>query len=114
MKKRKIISCLILIGIVLALPSVAYLVRNTGNMAEYAGEFFYMIGISNKNISASGVVVYAWSVLLMFLIYLRLIKVSEQFKKCKKYYAGSACRRYCFCSCFTKHFKRCIFLYGKW
>lgn len=83
MKKRKIVSCLILIGIVLALPSVAYLVRNTGNMAEYAGEFFYMIGISNKNISASGVVIYAWSVLLMFMIYLRLIKLSDQFKSMK-------------------------------
>ena len=69
MKKEKIISCLILVGIVLALPSALHLVRNVGNIAEYSGEYFYMIGRTDEIFTKSGAVIFAWSLLLMFLIY---------------------------------------------
>lgn len=83
MKKEKVISCLILIGIVLALPSVAYLVGNTGNIAKYSGEYFYMIGQTEKAFTNSGALIFAWSVILMFFLYAKLIKKSEEFKSIK-------------------------------
>ncbi|MBR2290497.1 MAG: polyprenol phosphomannose-dependent alpha 1,6 mannosyltransferase MptB [Clostridia bacterium] len=90
MKKEKLISCLILVGIVFAIPSCLYLVRNTGNIAEYSGEYFYMIGNSGKFFDMTGALIFAWSVLLMFLIYWRLVCKSSEFQSLKSIILGAA------------------------
>ena len=42
MKKEKLISYFILIGMILSIPSLLYLINNSGNLTEYAGEYFYI------------------------------------------------------------------------
>ena len=70
MKKEKLIFCFILLGIVLGLPSIVHLVENNGNITNYVGEYFYFIGSADKILTRLGVVIYAWVVLLMFIIIL--------------------------------------------
>ena len=80
MKKEKLISYLALIGIALALPGIVYIVKSAGNIAGYSREFTFFEGDSQKII---GAVIFAWSVILMFCIYLKLIKKSDEFKTFK-------------------------------
>jgi len=83
MKKGKLISCLILIGIILALPSVFYLVKNIGNIAEYSGEYYYWIGENGEAFTKFGAIIFGWCILLMFLIYIKLIQKSDKFENIK-------------------------------
>ena len=90
MKKEKLISYLILIGIILSISSVGYLIKNAGDISGYTGEYFYIIGNKTEAFSKFGALIYIWSVLLMFVIYIKLIKKSEQFKNIKSIIISSA------------------------
>ena len=83
MKKERLISCLVLLGIVLGLPSVLYLIENIGNITGYTGEYFYFIGNQNEILTKLGAVIFFWTILLMFVIYIKLIKSSSQFQGVK-------------------------------
>lgn len=83
MKKEKLISYLVIIGIILSIPSVEYLIRNAGNISGYSGEYFYIIENASKFFTKCGAIIYAWCLLLMFIIYIKLIKRSDSFKSIK-------------------------------
>jgi len=83
MKKEKLISYLVLMGIIFALPSVIYLVQNDGNLAGYSGQYFYHIGNTHPVFTILGALVYAWCLILMLILYWKLIQVSDQFSNVK-------------------------------
>ena len=83
MKKEKLISYFILIGMILSIPSLLYLINNSGNLTEYAGEYFYIIGDTSKILTVTGSLIYLWSTFLMFFIYFKLIKRSNEFDNIK-------------------------------
>lgn len=84
MKKDKLISYLILLGIALGLPSIVYLIQNKGNITKYAGNFSYILGNHSNNISYFGAIIFALIIILMFVVYFKLIKSSEEFKGIKE------------------------------
>ncbi len=90
MKKEKLISYLILLGVALGLPGIIYLIRNNGNIAGYNGEYFYFLNDINNSLNKYGSVVFALIVILMFVIYLKLIKKSEEFNGIKDILLKSA------------------------
>lgn len=81
MKKDKLVSYLVILGIVLGLPSIVYLFQRNGSLTGYNGEYFYIF--DNQGLTKYGAIIYLWIVVLMFLIYIKLIKKSEQFKGIK-------------------------------
>lgn len=81
MKKNKLISYLVLLGIVLGFPSLIYIFKNNWNITGYNGEYSYIFG--ENSLTNYGAVIFAWIVVLMFVIYLKLIRKSEQFKGIK-------------------------------
>lgn len=83
MKKEKLITYFLLIGIILAIPSTVYLIEHTGNLAEYTGTYSYIIGQKESFFIKTGTVIYISSVLLMFWIYWKLMKHSDQFQNIK-------------------------------
>lgn len=81
MKKDKLISYLVLLGIILGFPSVIYIFQNNGNITGYDGEYSYILG--ENSLTNYGALIFDWIVILMFIIYIKLIKKSEQFKGIK-------------------------------
>ena len=81
---KKLISCFILIGVVLFIPSCLYLIQNSGCLTNYNGELFYIIGQKNQILTIIGALIYFLCLSLMFLIYLKIIKKSDEFKNIKK------------------------------
>ena len=84
MKKDKLTSYLILLGIALGLPGIIYLIQNKGNITEYSKNFSYSLGNINKIFPNSGAIIFALIIILMFIVYFKLIKVSEEFKGIKE------------------------------
>lgn len=84
MKKEKLITYLVLMGIVLGLPSIVYLIQNNGNIINYSDEYSYILGNVGSSITKFGPLIFAWTLLLMFIIYLKLIKNSNKFKNIKE------------------------------
>ena len=83
MKKGKLITCLLLLGIIIAIPSFVYLLQNCGNISGYTGEFSYFLNDTENYLNKYGAVIFAWTVILMFIVYLKLIKHSHEFKGIK-------------------------------
>ena len=90
MKKEKLISCLILLGIALGLPSIIYLIQNKGNITGYNGELRYFLNDNNLMLNRYGTIIFAFIILLMFAIYIKLIKNSKNFKGIKEILLVSA------------------------
>ena len=84
MKKNKLISYLILLGIALGFPGIVYLIQNNENIIKYSGSFTYILENSSSFISNFGAIIFALIIILMFIVYFKLIKSSESFKGIKE------------------------------
>lgn len=80
MKKERLITFLVMLGIILGFPSIMYLVKNLGDISGYNKEYYYFFNC-NSNIDG---IIYFIFLLFIFIIYIKLIKESERFSGIKE------------------------------
>lgn len=80
---KQLILIFSLIGLILSIPSIVYLFFHGGNIESYNGQNYYFLDSNSMSHTVIGAIILAAIIILGFLIYILVLKKSNEFKNIK-------------------------------
>ena len=77
---KQLILIFSLIGLILSIPSIVYLFFHGGNIESYNGQNYYFLDSNSMSHTIIGAIILAAIIILGFLIYILILKKSNEFK----------------------------------